>query len=86
MLDQVYAPTSLAAAAIAEIKFAEASYCEKDAQGFSDHRPIVAVFTDALRGAGPALAAEAAASSEAAAEEEEYRIQKVNRPGDAVGR
>ncbi|MER9490833.1 hypothetical protein NKI86_03255 [Mesorhizobium sp. M0320] len=46
----------------------------------------MAVFTDALRGAGPALAAEAAASSEAAAEEEEYRIQKVNRPGDAVGR
>ncbi|MER9273472.1 endonuclease/exonuclease/phosphatase family protein [Mesorhizobium sp. M0643] len=85
MLDQVYAPTSLAAAATAEIKFAEASYCDKDAQGFSDHRPIVAVFTDALQGARP-VAAEAAASSEAAAEEEEYRIQKVDRPGDAVGR
>ncbi|MER9254540.1 hypothetical protein NKI59_22520 [Mesorhizobium sp. M0598] len=84
MLDQVYAPTSLAKGATAEIKFPDASYCDKDAQGFSDHRPIVAVFPNALQGAGPTLTA-GALVSEAAAEQKEYLAQKAERPGDFVG-
>ncbi|MER8707621.1 hypothetical protein [Mesorhizobium sp. M0520] len=84
MLDQVYAPTSLAKGATAEIKFPDASYCDKDAQGFSDHRPIVAVFPNALQGAGPTLTA-GELVSEAAGEQEEYLAQKAERPGDFVG-
>jgi len=85
MLDQVYAPPSLSSSATTEIKFPEASYCDKDTLGFSDHRPVVAVFSNALRGVAPALASASSAASEASAEQEEYVMQKASRPGDSIG-
>lgn len=45
MLDQVYHSTNLpVTSARAEIQFTSPSYCDGDALGFSDHRPIVATF------------------------------------------
>jgi endonuclease/exonuclease/phosphatase family metal-dependent hydrolase len=45
MLDQVYRTSNLpVSAAAAEIMFPEASYCDGDKAGYSDHRPVVATF------------------------------------------
>lgn len=45
MLDQVYRTPNLpVTAATAEIQFTSPQYCERDVEGFSDHRPVVATF------------------------------------------
>lgn len=46
MLDQVYYTANLQpTTARAEIQFTSASYCQRETQGYSDHRPIVATFS-----------------------------------------
>jgi endonuclease/exonuclease/phosphatase family metal-dependent hydrolase len=89
MLDQVYGPAGTRGTGTATIKFPEASYCNLDAQGFSDHRPIVAVFQNFLRGqlaeATSAIATASSRSSEADAENAEYLAQRNGRPDDSVG-
>jgi endonuclease/exonuclease/phosphatase family metal-dependent hydrolase len=89
MLDQVYAPSGTTGTAT--IKFPEADYCRLDAQGFSDHRPIVAVLSDffglpLLQGGTSAIAPAEAHASEADAENAEYLAQRSGRPDDSVGR
>lgn len=90
MLDQIYGPAG--AAASAEIMFPEAAYCAQEEDGWADHRPMRAVFTDFLvetaDGETPPTAAptgapsaEAEASDEARAEELEFQIQQAARPG-----
>lgn len=45
MLDQIYRTSNLPATAVtAEIQFTDGDYCAGDAQGFSDHRPVVGSF------------------------------------------
>ncbi|WP_373414842.1 endonuclease/exonuclease/phosphatase family protein [Ensifer aridi] len=84
MLDQVYAPAAVASGAIAEIKFVEPSYCDKDPQGYSDHRPILATIPNF--GAQPMATARSAQPtgqlSEADAEEREFLIQRTGRVDD----
>jgi len=46
MLDQVYRTRNIPVESeTAEILFTTAAYCERDTQGYSDHRPVVATFT-----------------------------------------
>lgn len=89
MLDQVYAPVAAAAGAIAEIKFVEPSYCDKDPQGYSDHRPILAVMPNFF-GTQPMATMRSAQPtgqmSEADAEEREYLLQGTGRVDDIVSR
>lgn len=45
MLDHVYHTRGfLDDTATAQVQFADAAYCEGDAQGYSDHRPVIALF------------------------------------------
>ena len=88
MLDQVYAPAPLAPGSQVEIKFPESEYCELDAQGYADHRPLVAVLPGFLE--GESVAASLAARSRAPATDDpefsEYLAQRSGRPDDSIGR
>jgi endonuclease/exonuclease/phosphatase family metal-dependent hydrolase len=89
MLDQLFGPVSMATAT-AEIKFLEASYCDRDSEGYSDHRPLVGRFPDFLTGqpTGASLESQArrAGISEGDLENAEYLAQKERRPDDSVAR
>ena len=46
MLDQIYRTANFpVSGASAEIQFTEPEYCEGDAEGFADHRPVVGFFS-----------------------------------------
>ncbi|MFK4488890.1 endonuclease/exonuclease/phosphatase family protein [Bradyrhizobium sp. USDA 336] len=46
MLDQVYHTSNLGPSAVnVEILFRTAAYCNRETQGYSDHRPVVATFS-----------------------------------------
>ncbi len=46
MLDQIYRAATLpVSGAVAEIQFTGPEYCEGDAEGFADHRPVVGRFS-----------------------------------------
>ncbi|MBB3303301.1 endonuclease/exonuclease/phosphatase family metal-dependent hydrolase [Rhizobium sp. BK077] len=85
MLDQIYVPTGTVGAA--EILFPEASYCSKDAEGYSDHRPVVAQVKSL---AGPerqlmgASLSTAVKLTNAELENREAELQGVQRVGDIV--
>lgn len=89
MLDQIYASPGFSVVNNAEIKFPEPSYCEKDAEGYSDHRPIVTTFGDLSPTATTTSMVTdgiAAGRSEEEAEAEEFRAQLQMRPDDFVAR
>lgn len=88
MLDQVYGPVSFAGSASAEIKFPETSYCDLDEAGYSDHRPLVAVFPGMLSAASimsVAAALPPLVDPDEAAEASEFLRQQSARPGDSTG-
>lgn len=86
MLDQVYVPAAAADSTTATILFDEADYCDGDAGGFADHRPIRAVLSDFLTssgaGAGPAAAVTGAATLDP--DDIEERSLRFDRPGDVL--
>lgn len=81
MLDQVFGPASLIAEAFAEVRFPEATYCDLDALGYSDHRPVVATFP-MMFAAGEIfpLNADEVGDPDAVAEEREFILQQAVRP------
>lgn len=85
MLDQVFAPSPLPTGSAVDIKFPEEAYCDLDAQGYADHRPLIATipgfFADpTVEIMTPVVLKRNSTDEETA----EYNLQKNGRPGDSV--
>jgi len=85
MLDQIYVPASELDTTATDILFPEADFCDGDAAGFADHRPVRAVlsgfFTGATDAGAPPVATAVATGDVDDIEEEALRF---DRPGDVV--
>lgn len=85
MLDQVYVPAGELGSTTATILFEADDYCEGDARGFSDHRPIRAVLEDFLEapaGSDPSHAVSAGTGLDI--DDVEERALRSDRPGDVI--
>ncbi len=85
MLDQIYVPASELDMTATDILFPEADFCDGDAAGFADHRPVRAILAGFLTGAtdaGTSPVATAVATGDVDDIEEE--ALRFDRPGDVV--
>lgn len=84
MLDQIFVPSPVAGGTTVEIRFPEAAYCDREREGYSDHRPVVAKLAGFLGGVSPTGFAVPLAPADE--EARESMLQEASRPGDSIGR